>query len=139
MFTMGVGHSDDVDPDDARAAACEKAAAPTPGMEPGAALLISTHETDPTLLVDAVRTAYPGVDLVGSSSAAEMSSVLGFQEGSVMLALFASDTVNVTVGFATGVWDDPAGAAARAVADAASKTEREPRLCITAPAQQSDP
>lgn len=139
MFTMGVGHSDDVDPEDALADALQQASSAMHGVEPSAAFLISTHETEPAPLVEAVRTAYPNVDVVGSSSAAEMSSVLGFQEGSVMLALFASDTVDITVGFATGIHDDPVGAAGKAVGVAKAKTPREPRLCIAAPAQQPDP
>jgi hypothetical protein len=59
-----------------------------------------------------------------------MSSVLGFREDSVMLAVFASDSVDITAGFATGVSDSPESAARRAVDEARAKSDQPPRLCI---------
>ena len=56
-----------------------------------------------------------------------------------MLAMFASDVVDVTAGLGTGLADDPVGAARRAVVEAAGKTDREPRLCITTPGTNTDP
>jgi hypothetical protein len=59
--------------------------------------------------------------------------VLGFQEDSVTLALFVSDTVDITAGLGTGLSVDAKAAARSAVHEARSKTDREPRLCITTP------
>ena len=54
-------------------------------------MLLSVFESFDPSLVAAVRTAFPGVHVMGSTSAAEVSSVEGFLEDSVTLALFASD------------------------------------------------
>ena len=43
---------------------------------------------------------------MGASSSAEVSSVGGFKEDSIALALFASDIVDVTVGLGTGLGED---------------------------------
>jgi hypothetical protein len=136
---MAVGHSDDVDVGDALDDVLGQCARTLAGSEPKAGLLFSTHETHPEPLIEGVREAYPGVELIGSTSGAEMSSVLGFQEGSIALALFASDTVDITGGLGTGLASDLGGTAQRAVREALEKTHREPRLCLTAPAPHPHP
>jgi hypothetical protein len=133
MFRMAVGHSDDIDPEaavDAVVAQCNRALA---GERPRAGLLFLTYDTDPAPLIAGVRKAYPDAEIIGTTSVGEMSSVLGFQEDSVTLALFASDTVDITAGLATDVSSDPAGAAQRAIAEARGKTGKEPRLCLAFP------
>ena len=77
-----------------------------------------------------MRARYPGIELAGSSSAGEMSSVLGFREDSVALALFASDTIDIVVGLGRDLKADCLAAADRAVAEATAKTRLPPRLCI---------
>jgi hypothetical protein len=69
MFRMAVGHSDDVDVDDALAqvfAQCDEALA---RQTPKAGLLFAAVDADHQVLVDAVRSKYPGIELIGSSSA----------------------------------------------------------------------
>jgi hypothetical protein len=130
---MAVGHSDDIDPEAAVAtvvAECERA---LDGVRPTAGLLFLTYDADPTPFVSGVRAAYPDIDLVGSTSIGEMSSTIGFREDSLTLALFASDTVDIVAGGATGVATDPLGAARRAIAQARAKSNAEPRLCLTLP------
>jgi hypothetical protein len=90
--------------------------------------------------VDAIREAFPGVHVVGSSSAAEVSSVEGFLEDSISLALFASDTVDLTVGFSPGLANDHEGACRSAAREALEATHDSPRLAIVfAEAFTSDP
>src|SRR4029450_9002372 len=103
MFRMAVGHSDDIDPDvavEAVVAQCNRALA---GERPRAGLLFLNYDTDPAPLIAGVRKAYPDAEIIGTTSVGEMSSILGFQEDSVTLALFASDSVDVTAGLATDV------------------------------------
>jgi hypothetical protein len=140
MFRMAVGHSDDVDAEAAAEEVLEQCERALEGATPIAGLLLSAWETDHAALLSAVRKRHPGVELIGSSSAGEMTSVLGFQEDSVALALFASDAVEITAGVGLGVGADPEGAARRAVEQARTATTKEPRLCITMPSVgASDP
>jgi hypothetical protein len=62
-----------------------------------------------------------------------MSSILGFQEDSIALAVFASDQVDFSVGLGQNLQTDPAAAAQHAVEEARGKTDKEPRLCIALP------
>ncbi len=130
MFRMAVGHSDDVDLDSAVDSVFAECDAGLAGASPKAGLLICTWEVDHQALIDAVRARYPGIELAGSSSAGEMSSVLGFREDSMALALFASDTVDIVAGLGHNVGDDPQGAAHQAVTEATARTQLSPRLCI---------
>ncbi len=129
MFTMAVGHSDDVDPMDAIATAIDECRASLAGLTPQAGILFSAFDSFDPAIVGAVRDAFPGVTVMGSTSAAEISSD-GYQEDSITLALFASDSVDVTTGLGDGLGTD-VDAACRAAAGAALRaTTREPKVCI---------
>jgi hypothetical protein len=130
MFRMAVGHSDDIDLESALDEVFDECDAGLAGAVPKAGLLMGASEVDHRALIDAVRLRYPGIELAGSSSAGEMTSVLGFREDSVALALFASDSVDIVAGLGTDLAADPLAAARRAVAQATSKTPLPARLCI---------
>ena len=133
MFRMAVGHSDDVDLDDALAAVFAECEAGLAGAAPKAGLVLSAWDTDHRALVDAVRGRYPGIELAGSSTAGEMSSVLGFREDSVAIALFAADGIDVVAGLGHRLARDPLAAAHEAVAAASAKTTLPLRLCLVLP------
>lgn len=84
---------------------------------------------DPSLVV-AVREAFPGCAVMGSTSSAEMSSTSGFLEDSVSLALFASDDIDITAGLGLGLDRDVDDACREAVAEARSKSDRDPKVCF---------
>jgi hypothetical protein len=133
MFRMVVGHSDDVDAAEAVASVVAQCEAGLDGASPRAGLLFSNFATDSEALCSGFADAFPDTDIIGSTAMGEMSSVLGFLEDSVTLALFVSDTVDITAGLGTELSVDAKAAARGAVSEARSKTEREPRLCITTP------
>jgi hypothetical protein len=130
---MAVGHSDELDPLDAARSALEQCQATLAGDQPKAGLLFSTYLANPDAMVATIRAVYPDVELVGGTTAGEMSSVLGYLEDSVTLALFASDEVDITAGLGLRVSADPEAAAHRAVEEARGKTHLTPRLCIVVP------
>jgi hypothetical protein len=130
MLTMAVGHSDDVDPTDAIATAIEQCRGALGGLRPQAGILFSAFDSFDPVIVAAVREAFPGVAVMGSTSAAEISSVNGFQEDSITLALFSSDSVDVTVGLGAGLSDDVDAACLSAANQALAATRREPKICV---------
>jgi hypothetical protein len=133
MFRMAVGHSDDIDLDDALATVFDECDAALDGARPCAGLLLASWDADHRAMVDSIRGHYPGIELAGTTSLGEMSSVLGFSEDSVGLALFASDAVDITAGLGRDVTTDPVGAVRSAVADARSRTAQAPSLCVAMP------
>ncbi|MEO8477206.1 MAG: FIST N-terminal domain-containing protein [Actinomycetota bacterium] len=138
MFKMAVGHSDDIDPEDAARAIIEQCQEALGGVTPTAAVLFSAFDSEVEPVLRAVREAFPDIELIGSTSSAEMSSVLGYQEDSVTLAVFATDSVDITGGVATDIYSDVGVAAHTAVEQARAKTDKEPRLCIVTPSVGGD-
>src|ERR1700690_1767060 len=96
MLTMAVGSSDDVDLADAIATAIEQCRAALGGLRPQAGLLFAAFDSFAPESLAAIRAAFPGVSVMGATSSAEISSAGGYQEDSLTLALFASDTVDIT-------------------------------------------
>jgi hypothetical protein len=133
MLRMAVGHSDDIDLEAALAevfASCEAGLA---GATPKAGLVLTPWDTDHVALLRAIHERYPGIELAGSTSGGEMSSLLGLQEDSIALALFAAEGIDITAGIGRNQTEDPFGAARAAVADARSRTTLEPALCVAVP------
>jgi len=58
---------------------------------------------------------------------------MGLAEDSVALAVFASDTVEITAGLGRNLREDPVRAAREAVLDARARTSEPTRLCIVLP------
>jgi hypothetical protein len=133
MFRMAVGHSDDIDLDAALETVFAECDAALAGATPRAGLVYVAWDADHQALVDAVLQRYPGIELAGATAAGEMSSVIGLAEDSVALALFVSDTVEITAGLGSNLAQDPIAATRQAVAEARAKARAEPRLCITLP------
>jgi hypothetical protein len=120
MFRMAVGHSDDIDLDAAIATVLAECDAALAGAVPRAGLLYGAWDADHQRLADTVIDHYPGIELAGATSAGEMSSVIGMVEDSVALAVFASDTVEITAGLGRNLKADPVAAARQAVDEARS-------------------
>ena len=66
-----------------------------------AAIVFAAFDSFDAVMVRMLRNEFPGIQVIGSTSAAEMSSAGGYQEDSVTLALFAADSVDFTTGMAT--------------------------------------
>ncbi len=133
MFRMVVGHSNEVDAGEAAASVLAQCEVDLGGATPSAGLLFCAYETDPEIVVAAVATAYPGIQLIGSSTMGEMSSGMGYLEDSVALALFVTDSVDIRAGLGTNVSQDHEAAVRAAVQEARSGSALEPVLCITTP------
>jgi hypothetical protein len=127
---MAVGHSDDVDLADAIAAVIGQCRAALDGLSPQAGILFAAYDSFDRSVVDAVIEAFPGVHVIGGTSAAEVSSVNGYQEDSITLSLFASDDVDITVGLGGGLADDVDAACRAAANQALNATTKDPKLCI---------
>ena len=80
MLTMAVGHSDELEPLDAIAIAIEQCREALGGTSPQAALLLASFASFDPSVVEAIRRAFPGIHVVGSTSGGEVSSVAGFLE-----------------------------------------------------------
>ena len=130
---MAVGQTDELDGEFAAQDILSQCADALDGQEPQAGLLLASHDLDIEEFLSVVTAAYPGVDLIGCSTIAPMSSVADYVEGSTTLTLFASDVLDFTVGLGTDVAAGAGSAARQAVEDATRKTDKPPALLIVTP------
>ena len=133
MFRMAVGHSDDIDLEAAVRQVLDECDAALAGATPRAGLLIVAWDADHVAVARAILDHFPGIELIGATSAGEMTSVIGFAEDSVALAVFASDSVEITVGLGRDLAANPVAAGRQAVEAARARATTPARLCIALP------
>jgi hypothetical protein len=130
VLKMAVGQSDDVDAQSAVAQAIDQCRTQLAGKQPKAGVLFCAIESFDGSLIDRVREAFPGVKLIGASSAAEMSSGSGYLEDSVALALFASDDIETGVAMAGGAPDEIGASVVSALDEARRGITAPVKMCI---------
>ncbi len=140
LLRMAVGQTDELDGEFAAEEILKQCADALDGQEPQAGLLLASHDLDIEDFLTAVATAYPGMDLIGCTTLAPMSSASNYVEGSTTLTLFASDVLDFTTGLGTDVVAGVNSAARQAVEEATSKTDKHPALLVVTPTvEQFDP
>ena len=130
MLAIGLGVTEELDAEPAAAELVEACAAGLRGRPPDAGIVVASHDADLRGLVVELNAAYPGLQLLGCTAVAPLTSADGCDEGATALALLGSDTLGFRVGLGPGAAADPAGAARRAVADARRTSEVDPALCL---------
>jgi hypothetical protein len=131
MLNVAVGHSNDPESESAIAEVLAQCAETLAGETPKAGILISAIDFDHALILDRIHKTYPDIQLIGGTSVGEMSSVLGFQEDSVTLMLFASDEIEMRAGGGRNLAQDTIAAAQQAVAEASETLTQPIKLCLT--------
>ena len=98
MFKVIVGHSNNADSEDGIAEVLTQCTDQLEGNQPQASILLAAIDFDHTLILSRIQDAFPGMALIGGTTDGEVSSVMGFQEDSLTLMMFCSDTVEIRAG-----------------------------------------
>ncbi len=133
MFKAYVGHSNDPDSKFAVEEVLQQCLDALAGAVPQAGVLFAAFDFDHPLILDRIQTTFPGIELIGSTSNGEMSSVMGFQEDSLTLLLFCADRLEIRAGLGRGASKNIAVAVDEAIATATAKLSSPPQLCLTFP------
>lgn len=133
MFKAVVGHSTDIDTEDAIAEVLAHCRQGLDGYPPQAGLLLSAIDYDHKLILETIHTTFPDLELIGGTTDGEISSVLGFEEDSLTLVLFCCDRITIRAGVGTAASQDIDAAVATAIAQATLHPSNPVRLCITLP------
>lgn len=134
MLSISIGHSEHVDEQDVVEEIVGQCSRQLNGETPQAGLMFAAVDYDYKKILEGFLQAWPGVRIVGCSTDGELSSMLGFLDDSVTVALFASDSIEITTGVGRHVSANIEAAAAAAVAGARENVRQAPSLCITTPA-----
>lgn len=133
MLKTVVGHSNDPDSQAAIAEVLEQCQHVLDGLVPKAGVLFAAIEFDHPLILRQIQQAFPEIELVGGTTDGEISSVLEFQQDSLTLMLFCSDTIEIRAGMGRDVSVNVAAATHQAVTQATAKLLTIPQLCLTIP------
>jgi hypothetical protein len=133
MFKAYVGHSNDPDSKFAVAEVLQQCLDALAGAVPQAGVLFAAFDFDHPAILAEIQTTFPGIELIGSTTNGEMSSVMGFQEDSLTLLLFCADEIEIRAGLGRGTSKNSAVAVEAAIATATAKLSSPPQLCLTFP------
>lgn len=133
MFKSVVGHSNDPDSLIAITDVIHECTHSLAGMTPQAGILFTAIDFDHKLILQQIQQAFPGIELIGGTTNGEISSILEFQQDSLTLMLFASDSVEIRAGLGQNVSQNPTQAAQQAIAQAKGNSTDQPKLCLTFP------
>ncbi|MEM8638171.1 MAG: FIST N-terminal domain-containing protein [Cyanobacteria bacterium P01_G01_bin.54] len=133
MFKVVVGHSNDLDTQDAIAQVLAQCQAELGEQTPQAGIVLSAIDFDHGQVLHAIKAAFPDLELIGGTTDGEISSVLGFEEDSLTLMLFCSDRITLRAGIGTQLSQDLDAAVQMAVTHATQRQSEPIRLCLTLP------
>ncbi|MFK8184910.1 MAG: FIST signal transduction protein [Phormidesmis sp.] len=134
MFKMIVGHSADVDSEDAISDVLTQCINQLESeQQPQAGILLAAIDFDHPLILSRIQDTFPNMALIGGTTDGEVSSVMGFQEDSLTLMVFCSDTVEIRAGLGRGLSKDAISAAEQSVATLGLDDLTNAKLCITIP------
>lgn len=133
MFMMAVGHSDDPDTSEAVAELVEQCQAQLQGHQPQAGVLFAALDCEHQALLDGILSIYPDLELVGCTTAGEISSTLGYQQDSICLNLFYSDEVSFHASVGRDLSKNPIEITLQAYQDLLDSSDVEPKLCLVFP------
>ncbi len=134
MIRVGLGQAEGID---ARRmverviAACD---AQMGGRDPRAGIVFAGSGFDHPYMLDRINDAFPGMELIGCTTAGEFSTAHGFSDDSITLVTIASDEIQFGAGVGRGLADDMEHAVHSAVETARGKIRGRPALCLTFPA-----
>jgi class 3 adenylate cyclase len=134
---IGVGQAEAADTGEAARQAIFLAARDLGGATPGAILIFSHIDADHAALLKTVGDHYPGIPVVGCSTAGEYSGNGGFSEDSIIIILFHSDRISFAAGMGLNASGDPEGAVNAAVAQASKKLTGKAKACLFFPDPRS--
>ncbi|MBE9207076.1 FIST C-terminal domain-containing protein [Nostoc sp. LEGE 06077] len=135
MLNVVVGHSNDPDSLAAITEVIEQCQDNLGGKFPQAGILFAAIDFDYALILQEIVQAFPGIELIGGTTDAEISSLLKFQQDSIALMLFCADEIEIYAGLGRNLSKDPILATKQAVEQAKSKIKNQAltQLCLTFP------
>ena len=131
MLKVVIGWSDEPDTGEATKFALDMAVASLDGQSAQAAMVYAGVDFDLDIVAKEIKARFPDLLVVGCTTDGEIAGGEGFLEDSLVITLFASDSIQFTVGIGRNAISDPLTAAKDAVAMAHAGSENAPSLCIS--------
>jgi len=124
MFKAAVGQSENTDIREAVKEAILQIRKQIGETLPQAGILFCPPDMDPEIVMENIYLCYPDMELIGSTSGGELSSVYGFDEDTVLLMVFATDIGEIKAGLGLDISRNGKKSGGDAAEQAAHKLEK---------------
>jgi sigma-B regulation protein RsbU (phosphoserine phosphatase) len=133
MIHISMGQAEGLDAADTVDQVIEACRLQLGGRRPSAGLLFAGAGFDHQVILDGVARAFPGLALIGCTTAGNFSSTGGFSDDAVSLMVFSSDTIEIRVGLGRRLSRGYRSAARDALAMANDGRTLPTRICLILP------
>ena len=133
MFKIAIGHTEEIDSEEAAQEILEQCKTEFTGQKAQAGILYASIDHEFDVLLEKINDAHPDVELIGCTTDGELSSVMGFAEDSVTLILFASDEIDIIAGVADGITENLKKKIAESLENTRRGSDKELKLCLLNP------
>ena len=133
MIKTGLGQSENIDTSIAVENVISQCRQDLKGFVPQAGILFAGVNFDHRLMLDEILLQFPGIELIGCTTAGDFSSKFGFSDDSISLMVFYSDDVEIKIGIGRSLSKNPQEAVRSAVKQAADKLSKRASICLALP------
>ena len=133
MIKAGLGQSENIDTQTAVEAVISQCRQQLAGRQPQAGIVFAGVNFDHRLMLDKILEQFPGINLIGCTTAGDFSSSYGFSDDSISLMVFYSDDVEIGVGVGRSLSENPETAVQSAVEQASHNMSKPLSLCLAFP------
>jgi diguanylate cyclase (GGDEF)-like protein/PAS domain S-box-containing protein len=133
MMKIGLGQAEGLDAARTVENAIHQCKRGLDGLKPQAGIVYCGSEVDHKRMLEAIRSGFPGMALIGCTTAGEFSSGYGVSDDSIALMAIHSDAIEMGVGVGRNLSGDPEAAVREAVRRARGRLSKPEVLCLTMP------
>lgn len=133
MFKAAIGQAEGIDTRVVVARVIRQCRSQLGGRLPQAGIVLAAAEFDHGRMLEAINLSFPGIELIGCTTAGDFSSSYGYSDDSIILMLFSSADTRMATGLGRGLTDDHRRAVESAVTQARGKLGESPKVCIALP------
>ncbi len=133
MIKAGLGQAECVDTLNATRLAIGGCKEQMGHLIPQAGIVFACIDFDHRLMLDEIIRSFPGIDLIGCTTAGEFSSAYDFSDDSVALMVLYSDTIEISAGVGRNIPENPESVTKAAIHQAKKGLSQHPSLCLTFP------
>ena len=133
MIRAGIGQSENIDTQTAVESVIRQCRQKLAGHQPQAGIVFAGVNFDHRLMLDKILERFPGLKLIGCTTAGDFSSSYGFSDDSISLTVFYSDDIEIGIGIGQALSDNPDAAVQSAVDQAAHTLSKQASICLAFP------
>ena len=132
MYSI-VAHSEDINSESAVRELLDQCEGQLNGRSPKGGIVLSAIDFEFDVILEAITSHWPNIELIGGTTDGEISSSIGCTEDSIVLTLFGGEDIDVQAGIGLDVSKDIEAACKSSIEMALGKSAIEPQFCITIP------